>query len=1001
MSELKSVLKGFLKTLILLVKPFGLLAKSIYRGLNAIFKSIGKAFIYLMTQLWISLKWLSSAVFKTLIKPLYLVIKVIVQSIYRGLKWVGRLIYRWVIHPFWVLLKKIYLGFRWVFIRLYEGFKWVFIHVYHGLKYVFIKLYQGIKWVLIQLFIPIRWVFTKLYRGMRFIIIHVYRGLRWVIRILFHGIWTVISTIAKKVWWVCTTLFQGVSYVVKNIYRGIRWVVIQCYTGIRYILKHLWEALWFIIKHLSTFLWRFVLKPLLTVLKWIILGIKHIVLFISKYIEKIAKGIQYLFHQLNKLFQAIGRCIKHIFIWFYERWLDVLKGIRWVFIQLWKGFKYVVKTIYRFIQWLVTGIWDSLVWFITKTVDLIRFCIDGLVYIYRNRPEWFYRSVRWSLLQGFLLLYTLLIWLPRVILLDGTYQLFYWTFYVIKKVLIWVITWIQKGFIVCVNAMVLVKRFLYPIKRLMMDLVFDFKDYYYVVLLLPILLPILLILLAMVLVELVFVHLWLILKVFFHLQSGILTVGYIPSWNVFTFSKRFMRNQRLSIGYQKKWRHLHTLMILFAWPLMFPIRWAIAILLLPWSLVAGLFYGLQYIRYHDQIEFIVDDFIRIPNQVEGVIDGHAVRRYGHDLTLDIPAGIYDKSLERWVIDPHIDTFKIDVLIDGLLYQSYTIKNKSTLKTTLLYQMNQIQKELGQYTSYRIPLPQVEGIDVVYELTHRGDELYQGDLMIRPFSNHTDLMVKIDKDGLSYERELDVHCIHTTALNGILLQSGFYGYEGLSILRYLDPKLDYELLPNPHLKGTKIHTQASLFDVPFKVVGLDEVYQIRIQVLPFMLSALTLSHVVFKPELDVKNQGYPIPESVFFFGKTQAIEWTVDGMPAETFVSLDTLPIQKKHVFYVRTKEYHSIHEKTYKVIDPRYRTDWWIPEFEAIKETRLQDTIAKKHIHLPIFGLKKIKCLYWVSKNPQQMKSTGLVKQPGITTFKVVLYKHLFVKKVIFLDIKH
>jgi len=1001
MSELKSVLKGFLKTLILLVKPFGLLAKSIYRGIKAVLKSMGKAFLSLMTQLWLSLRWLSTAVFKTIIKPLYLVVKAIVLGIYKGLKWVGRLIYRWVIHPFWVMLKKIYLGFRWVLIRLYQGFKWIFIQSYNGVKYILIKLYRGIKWVLIQLFIPIRWVFTKLYQGIRFILIHVYHGLSWIIRKLYHGIWIVISTIANKVWWVCKHLYQGVSYVVRNLYRGIRYLVIKSFAGIRYIVKHLWDALWFLIKNLSKFLWRFVLKPLLTLLKWIILGIKHIALFISKYVEIIGNWFKSLYQQLKKLFQVIGRFIKSIFIWFYERWLDLLRGIRWVFLQLWKAFKYVIKTIYRLIKWLVTGIWDLLVWFITKTVNLIRFCIDGLIYIYRDRPEWLYRSVRWSLIQGLLMLYTLLIWLPRVILLDGTYYFFYWMFYVIKKVIILLITWLQKGFIVWINLWVQVKRFLYPLKRLMMDLVFDFKDYYYILLLLPILLPILIVLLALVLIELVFVHLWLIFKVFFHLQTGILSDGYIPSLNVFKFSKHFMRNLRLSLGYQKKWRHLHTLMVLFAWPLMFPIRWATAIVLLPWSLLTGLFYGLQHIRYRDQIEFIVNDFIRIPNHVDGVIDGHSVKRYGHRLSLDIPRGIYDKSLERWVIDPHIDTFKIDVLIDDEHYQSYTIKNKPTLKTTLLYQMNQIQKQLEHNTSYRIPLPQVEGIDVGYELTHRGDELYQGDLLIRPFSNHTDLLVKIEKDGLSYERELDVHCIHTSELNRILLQSVFYGYSGLSMLRFLDPKLDYEILPNPYLKGAIICTKETLFDILFKVKGLEQVYEIRIQVLPLMLSALTLGHVVLKPEFDVKKQGYQIPDAVFFFGKTQDIEWTVNGMPAETFVSLDALPIQKKHVFYVRTKEYHSIHEKTYKVIDPRYQTDWWIPEFDAIKETCLQDTTTKKHIHLPIFGLKNIKCLFWVSNNPKQMKSTGLVKQPGVTQFKVVLYNHLFSKRVTFIDINH
>jgi hypothetical protein len=869
MSEIKSVLKSFFKTLLLLLKPFVLLGKAIYRGIKTILIPMGKALVYLLKQLWMAIKWVSIAIYKVILKPIYIVLKKIVLVLNYVIKQVSITIYKLLIKPIWWILKKIMIGIWWV-IRQLSMLVWQYL----------------IK--------PMDHLFRLIFKGLRFVLNYVWKGL------VILGGW------------------------IKKAYM--------------------------VFKHMAL---------------------------------------------------SIIDLVKPIFIWIYQRLVDVLKVLKYVFVKLWTLFSKFITLIYHVVQWFLIHLWKTLSWLFVHIIKAIQWSIDGLVYVYRNRPEWLYKACRFTTIQVLLLLYTILFLFPKVIFIDGVYRILVWVFKGLKYILYRFMEVLQKGLILWVNAMVHVKRFMYPFKRLLLDLVFDFKDYYYVLLLLPILLPIFIVFGIWVFIEVLFIHLWLIIKAVFHMQSGILKYGYLPSLNIFKLGQSFTRSLRLSLGYQQKWRNAHTLMMLFIWPLAFPIRLVIALVLLPWTLLVGLFYGLQYLRYHDQIEFVVDDFIRIPNEIDGTVDGVTVKRYGHQLSLYIQMAIYDSSLERYVIDPSIETFRLEVEIDGERYQSYSIKNKSSVKTALLYQMSQIQSHLVNHTAYRIPLPQIEGVHIEYQITHQGDELYQGDLLVRPFSNHTDLLVKIQQDGLTYERELHVSCTNTTELDRMLLQTVFYGYPGLSILTFLDPKLTYEIIPNPHTKGYILESSEMTFSVPFKVKGLDSVYELPIQWVPSPLASLTFEKAIKKPELDPITKRYLLPEMIQMQGMIHPVDWTIDGEPMSQWVSLDDLAITHKHAFHVRVFDQQQTHEKTFHILDPRYKTAWWMIEFDAIKEAYLEDTSIKKHIHLPVFGLKRIKCIYWESKNPKQMKSTGFVKQPGITTFKVVLYEHMFSKKTVFIDIAH
>lgn len=868
MSEIKAVLKGFLKTLILLVKPIGLLAKYIYRGIKAVVKPMVQATIYVFKQLWIAIRWLSMIIYKIIIKPIYLVLKKLVLGLQFVIKQVSLFIYRYMLKPIWWVTKKLFIGVWW-FIKQTSILIWRYF-----LKYVYLLLKQ---------------------------------------------------------------LFKGIRYIVKLIWKGM------------VILGHWIKSAFLIIKKMAN-----------TILKF----------------------------------------IKPFFLWLYQRLLDFVKVIQWVFTKLWALLFFIVKHLYHAIEWVFVGIYHMIKWVIIQLIHGGQWVIDALVYLYRNRPEWLYRWMRFTLIQIILLVYTVFLWLPKVVVIDGLSQLFKWIYKILKIVIFHVSDLLQKGFVFFINGLVKIKHFMYPFKRVLMDLVFDFKEYYYIILLLPILLPIFVLFGVLVFIEVIFIHMGLWFKALFHIDSSIIKRGYLPALNIFKFGKSWTNRLRLSLGYQQKWRNAHTLMVLFLWPLTFPMRLALSLVLFPWTLLIGLFYGLQYIRYRDQIEFVIDDLIRIPNEVHGLIDGTRIKRFGHRLSIHTQTGVFDDELQTWVIDPLVETFRIDVEIDGQRYQSYTIKNKPTSKTTLLYHMNQIQTQLKNQKTDRVPLPAIEGIEIDYQLTHQGDALFTDEIAIRPFSNGTELLVKIKKDTLVYERELIVTTIHTGDLERLLLQKVLYAYQGQSVISFLDSKHTYEILPNPNTKGPYIHAKEMNFNVPFKVVGLDTVFEIPIQLIPTPGAILILDQTIPKPVLDKRSNRYNLPEWVTLHGLIHPLEWFVDGISVSQVVSLDELSIAKTHTFYVKVFDQYQTHQKTFHCVDPRYKTAWWDIEFDIIRSTLLEEG-PKKHHHLPMFGLKGIKCLYFVSTNPKQMKSTGLVKQPGVTRFKVILYKRLFCKKVVFIDIHH
>lgn len=909
MSLIKSVLKGFLRLLIQLVKPFGVLANYAYRGIKSVVVPLFQAFIYILKKLGLLFKWFGVSMYRFLLKPIYIVFKTIILFLYRVIKQILILLYTYILKPIYILLKKVFVG-------LYTVLKWIGIGLY---KYLLKPAYIILKKVVIGLYQIVRWLMIKLYQ-----------------------------------------------ILIKPVYQ---------------LLVKLFKGLWFILKKIGHLIFTFILNPIYTMFKWM------------------GKGLNHLFHLiwrlLVKIVHFIVKIIKHFVRFIQPLWKKLLEGV----VFLLKGLRFLFMKLLKCIEWLFKAVH----WVIQSFIRGVKWIINKIIYLYYNQPEWLYRFYEWFFTQLTLLLYTLLWVIPKVILIDIPMKLLKVLYQWVKIGVYYVASFFMIILISISNNIAHLKHRLYWVKRLTSDLIFDFKDYYYIILLLPILIPIFVLFGGLVLIEVVFIHIFIFIQTIIHRPKEVIHFGYIPSLNLFKYSQNYTLKLKRTLGFQQKFKNAHSLMILFLWTLLFPIRLALAIVLLPWTLVVGLFYSVLYLKYHDQIDFVVDDFIRIPNETSGVIFAKAVKRYGHTLRVHIPEALYDESLQSFIINPELETFRLEVYIDSDRYQTYTVANRKTSMSQLIYTMNLIERGFKQQHSDELILPSIEGVDVRYELTHQGDVLYEDRIVIRPFSNDTDILCVIKQNDIQYEREIHLTTLSTRDLERLLLRNEFLGYQGLSVNTFLDPKLSYNYLKNEHLKGDIIHSKSEFITVSFKVVGLEKVYQMNIRVLPNPVDLLAFDKIAPKPHYDEVSKRYFLKDQIVLNGLIQPLEWVVDGVNVDGFIDLSDLAVQKYHVFYVKTFNGYRTFSKTFKLVDERYKAGWWDLEWEEILNLypHLKENNTINPINLPNYGPLKVKRILWVSKKPEHMRSTGWIKTSGQTPFKVTLYQHFLKKKVVFITLNH
>lgn len=853
-------------------------------------------------------------------------------------------------------------------IQIIQPFKWLAKSFYQILKAVFVPLYKGVKAILQALYRTIKWVSLGIYQI-------VIQPMYWVLKKLFYGLYQMIRLTSRLLY----------TYLIYPIY---------------WVLKQLYQGLSIVIKQISRFIWIVFLKPLFRVLKWIAHGL-------IAFTKKIYQVLQYL-----------SNGFKQIALWFAKVaiaiWSKIKPIIVWVLTQFWQVFKWIgqgFKAVFTIIRFLWIGLYERLSKLLTLVIEGFKLLIQGiqwlinqLVFLYRNMPEGLYLSLKWVMTMGYLLLVDLLYTLPKAILWDLPVIIVKRVFKAFKAAFIFTLDVIQRLLVRISNGITHLKYALNPLNRVLLDAVYDFKDYYYILLLLPILLPIFLLIGLLVTVELVFVHLYLMLKAIFSTPKIVIRKPYLPAFNLCVFSRYWIQKVYRNLGYQRSWQNTHSLMMTILWPLFWPLRLILSVLLLPFTVLPLFFYGLKYFANKDQLEAIIGDFISLKNEYEGFIESKPISLYGHQVKLEIPKAYYDAQSGVFVYEAD-EVLHVHITIDDVIVHRQSMVYQTHPKAQLLVGYLKIQAVLQQNNQPYFELPQLDDLEVTYQKTHQADTLFNHQVQVRDYSNTTDIMVKLKTAaGLSYERSLSIVTINTITLERLLETSNPVVFQGQSIFALLDPKLKYRWIENPHIDQNRVKSTASNFEVKFVVIGLDTEYALNVRLWPNPFAHFVDQKAILKPIYDKTSQRYQVQNQAIMNQLIQTVAWTVDDVVVEASIGLDELSIQPNHVFTGQVFDGQLGHQRTFIIPDPRYSRAVWSMALEAIRQDlqqRLESNPDYKHLRLPWIRFNAMKCLLFKSLNPNQVKSTGLILKPGITTFEVTLYQHIWSKRTIQIQLNH
>lgn len=861
---------------------------------------------------------------------------------------------------------------------IYYALKAIVVPLYHLIESMIIGFLKGIKWLAIGfykvLIYPVYLVLKKIaqwgYVLIKAIVLLIYNY-------LILPIYKVLKTIAM--WF-----FEAIKWLSIGFYK----VLIK---PVYWVLKKLYKGLSVILSTLGHYLYQYALLPIFKVLKWLAKG------FI-KFLEKLIDGLVQIYKWLIQLGKWFLRFIKPLLKLIYNGIVYLLKGIRWLLNNLFQ----LLKWVYQGLEYLITKPIDFIIFLFKKFASGIRYLIDTFVKLYRLMPERLYLSLKATVIYVALLVHFVCWMIPKTILytipkwgLNKVYKIVKHSLYVLMDLML-------KGLVLFINLVTKLTYVFNPLSRVIKDLVFDFKDYYYILLLLPILLPIFILFGVFVLVEVLFIHLWLMLKALFTKPNTFVKLPYLPSINLFKEADLYLRKVKLSLGYNQKWRNAHGLMVTIIWPLCFIIRYILALILLPITLLTGLFYGLRYGANRDYLSSNIADYLVIKTEYPGIIEAKPVKLFGHRVTIHVSNAYYDPELLVYVSSKESSQVYLSIELDGQTVHRQSIRIQRSFKTELLYAFLDLENKIQKEVSPRVTLPQLEGYTVCYQKTHQKDLLDDKELIIRDYANNTDLTVRVQQSKEFYERTFVVSKINTNRLEQLFFQERFPIYQNQNVLSLLDPKLRYRFLESPYLKGTRVLSKKRHFEVEFQVLGIDHTYSLPLQIIESPLTNLTSKNIVKKPRYDSITKRYLLQTQSVVNHFVIDIEWTLDGQTTETDVSLDSLDIKPYHTFIGTYKtDFNSI-SSTFRLKDDRYEAYTYEIERKRLEEAlNAYSEFALTHVPLPTFQLKPIWACFFISKDPHIIKSTGHIQSNGAARFEVILYKHLFKSKKVSIQIKH
>lgn len=855
-----------------------------------------------------------------------------------------------------------------------------------------------------------------------------------------------IKTIALLIW----------DYFLNYIVRFLLKCTILLYLVIKYIIIKIYIGF----KILSLLIWKYILKYIFLLFKYIMLGLFIITHYCYKGFVVIAKFFwkkvifplkaifKKIFLKIKYILDILGKIVKHIGIWFWDYFL---KHIVWILYKVFLGIKFIYLKIYcfiyillesilkyiviicRFIRTVSTVIWNGIKFVLFKLYILFKYIfmklyiftlcfIKAIKYLIKSLPDWLYRFI--NVIFIYFVLFIKFIF----------YDLFKLLLYGIPKYLI---NLIYKGLVkIFILLFDCIKLLINKIGQLLsyigkaLKVVFmylrDYLEYYYIVLLSPIIIIIFVVMTILAIIKL-FINFVVIAfkslmgkRVLEYNEIIYIKNTYFPSTNIFINAMSFNSNLKYNYVFGQKLQSSWILVNIFVWQLLYMTIFIsiTAIILLPVSLFSLLFKRNKDIRSR---------IIVLSRNFNGLIKFKKVKIFGHIIEGVINSETYlEESTNQLIIkDCILEKNSLSIKKDNKLIAEFELSIKQDLNYEALKELFIIKEQLisMKYFQFNLPACQNSNLIVRYEKNWNRDKLTNSHMTLRSAATKTSIKVILCNLDGSVLVEQDVSLKKLTNPTAICRIANsnrvLYIKSGQFITRAFENKYRYifEETDKVTRDGKVITVDDEQFITNVYIDGFkDIIYHIQVNVITDKTILNKYKDQLYEDLIVWDKKQINLRDIKRTDGSFKKVEWYINHKKTtslsdqnnlfELFSNCPKIKVTSVFIFNNRIvsetikikNQVINKQDSLLKSLVSTFENEYIINDKSRliIKPNDLRQIGRNSfYIHLPTIANSKNLLIRWKSLNKNIMKSSGKIIDSDFkeVRYKVVVYRNLFIKR--------
>ncbi len=897
--------------------------------------------------------------------------------------------------------------FKIIFVSLWQATKYVSIRIAFTIKAISLFIWRNFLSYVFQFFIK---TFRLLYAGIKFVVIKTASGIKKVSVFLWQYLLKYIYLFFKY-----TFIYLGIAlhFIGKNIYKGLLNVF-------RFIGDHIIKHIISVVKIISNGIKRFFIsfyKVSQSIGRWLWLNVfKHII----RFIKQIYLGLKFIIIKT-------GIIIKYIAIFI---WKHIIKHIVWLFKQIYHGIYFILNKIYVGTYYLLRFIWQVIfvnigrffkkAWIFLKRS--VVFILKGIKYMLKSTPEVLHHFSMLMFIYFLLIGHFIVFELMKHLFYTMPVYIIKYLYKVIKQLLRMIYKLIRIVSTIVFNGLQYIFNFVVKV----VNRFIDYLEYYYIVLLSPIIIPIFILMFVLATIKLLFIFISISIKTLFGYavleRNEVIYVKtvYHPSKNIFRNVLAFNNNLKYDYTFSIKFKRTWILVNMIVWELIF--------LLVLTSMTAILFLPVTLISFiiHKDTD-VSSRIIVVGKKINGQFKFKSVRLFGKKMHVRIENEmLVDAYTEQYLIkDSEAQFLNLSIYADDQKISSHKFLVQPDLAYEALKAFNLVKNELLSKTYYQFNLPTLKHdyLIVKYEKNWNRDTLLKTVFKLRHFSTKADLNVLIHKADGSLMLEQDVTISKLVNPSGLIKLSRSNKVLNMRTGDFITDKLDnkyryvFEETSNVTKDGQIISPDDEIISVMVAIDGF-ETYKYKLQINMIADDERLDQYVedLRSGFLDFENSRLQLSDIKRMDDTYKKVDWYINHENISSFADTRKLfdyvlsdPKIKVYVAFIFNGKY--VQRKIKIDLNLYQQTDYLVElfnlkmkdTFKIVEDKNMKIMPFEKwallnnqyYIDLPLFGTGKLLFLRWISTDKSTLKSTGKIVSNDFkyVEFKVVCYYGLWIRK--------